>query len=148
MAAIDHFYRIYRDRLYSEGKWVDFGSDTSIKVLGAFVALGEDVFRAKEVQIFGATSALIAGTRDGYQKEVLFDKTLPALIKTMNQARVEVLEEIHQALTRDASLPRCLALVEKYFEAGGLVTAINIITAQDANDSVVRKALTLSAEDA
>ncbi|MBK1884688.1 hypothetical protein JIN85_19915 [Luteolibacter pohnpeiensis] len=145
IAAIDYFYRAYVNQIYSEGKWVSFTTGSALSVLSAFATLGNEVFTESELKVFGGISTVITGSRDQYQKELLFDQTLPVLIQTMNKSRHDILLNIRN-LEKDSSvpLPRLLGEVEKYYEAGSLISAINVLSASGPTQEGINKTFSIT----
>ena len=94
--VLDARYLEFRAAISKEQKGGNFALDTAI--LGAS-ALGAVVKGAANE--FSAAAAALTGTRSSLNREVYFERTLPAIIKTMEASRIRVRAQIVQYLRAD-----------------------------------------------
>lgn len=94
--AADARYFEFRAAISKDQKGGNFGLDAAI--LGAS-GLGAVVKGAANE--FSAAAAALTGTRSSLNREVYFERTLPAIIKTMEANRIKVRAEIVQHLRAD-----------------------------------------------
>ena len=129
IASIDIFYRSYLASLYGGQKRYNLAHEAAILTLSGLGAIGAPTFDDITLKIISGTSALLTGFKAKWDSELFYNTTLPILIKTMNQNRLSVMEHIEN--NPDENIYVRLRYVDKYFEAGSLVAAINTINATD-----------------
>src|SRR5262249_46089227 len=110
-----------------------FGLATDLIVLGLNAA-GAVVGGAEAKSALAAASGGIVGAKGAVDKDLFYQKTLPALIAQMSAQRKVVLVDIRRGLTLDVDqypLQQALVDLENYYAAGTIPGAINAIV-QDA----------------
>jgi hypothetical protein len=126
MDAIDENYKKYSADLFSEGIQSGLAFDTGIIGLSAMGALFED--SAKDMAtIISAAS----GVHAAVDKDLYFDRTLPALISTMDANRAKVEAEILGKMklsTKSYPIEGAMRDLRQYQEAGLLYRAITDVT--------------------
>lgn len=126
MGEIDRHYEHYSQRLFSEGIELALGFDAAIIGLSSAAALFEDSADDLATVIAG-----FAGLQSSIDKNLYFDRTLPALIVTMDAQRTKVETEILQRKAMDVadySLEAAIRDVRRYQQAGTLMRAVNQVT--------------------
>ncbi len=124
LLALDLQYGVFQEAIYREG----IVSNLSIDVLGVAVgAAGAAVSDADTSKLLSALSGGISGTGTAINKNVYYERTLPALLALMDAKRDEVRAEILGGLTLnhlEYPLGRALADLERYLQAGTIPGAI------------------------
>ena len=124
MLALDMQYGLFKEAIYEEG----VTSNLAIDILGVAVgAAGAAVTGADASRILSALSGGISGTGTAINKNLYYERTLPALLALMDAKRDEIRAEIIGGLTLDHltyPLGRALTDLERYLHAGSIPGAI------------------------
>ncbi len=134
MGQIDKHYEHYSRRLFSEGIETALGFDAAIIGLSSTAALFESVAGDLATVI-----SAFAGVRSSIDENLYFDRTLPALIVTMDAERTKVETEILQrkALSpSEYSIEAAIRDVRRYQQAGTLMRAITKVTEVASEEKV------------
>lgn len=131
--AIDLAYSQYELRLTRERQSVGF--------LGTLAQLGISttgtVFGGEELKtILHATETGVTGLKEGYDKNILIDRTIDSLQKTMRANRQHVKAKITDRTTFDVSaypLELAMSDVEEYYRAGTITAALIGISEEAGN---------------
>jgi hypothetical protein len=129
MMAADLRFAEFRRHLSRQSRGSSFGLDVAI--LG--VAGGASVAAERTANIPSSVAAGLTGTHAALNRDVYFDRTLPALFAAMDSARTEARTTIMVNLRRSATeypLPVALADIANYELAGSLDGAIERVTAE------------------
>jgi hypothetical protein len=131
MAAADARYQQFRGNLSREMRGANFGIETTILALSAVGTIsGQELANA-----LAAGVAALTGARASFQREVYFERTLPALIAGMEVARLEAATRILSNLARgvtDYPMERALLDALAYERSASLDEAIQRVTVQAA----------------
>lgn len=128
--AIDLHFGTFQQAVFREGVGTNIATDLIILGLGGATAT---VGGAGLKAALGATSAGVAGARTSIDKNLYFEKTMPALLAQMIALRKTVLVKIQEGLDRNVALyPLSQALIdlEDYYNAGTIPGAIAAVTEQ------------------
>ena len=128
MAVVDAQYAAFKEALYREGVSTNFLVDTA--VLGLNLA-GTLTPAASTKGILAAVSGGLIGTRAAAEKNLYFEKTMPALLSQMEALRKTVrLEILKRMQLKAASYPLSQAEydLQQYYAAGTIPGAIVGIT--------------------
>lgn len=127
MYAVDLRFHEFETALMREGRDVGF--------LTALVELGVDtagsLVGGNASQILSAVSAGITGGSESFEKEILVDQTVQALLTQMRARRAQVANRIRFGMQMDVAdypLPLALRDVGDYYQAGTLVGALVEVT--------------------
>lgn len=126
LGQIDKQYETYSTRLFSEGIELALGFDAAIIGLSSTAALFENVASDIATVISG-----FAGLRSAINENLYFDRTLPALIATMDTQRIEIETEIiakKQQSVADYTIEAAIRDLRRYQHAGTLMRAITRVT--------------------
>jgi hypothetical protein len=126
MGLIDRNYEFYSRQLFSEGIQAGLAFDTGIIGLSALGGLFEE--SAKDINTLISAAAGIHASID---KNLYFDRTLPALISTMDAERTKIETEIIARKNQSASdytIEAAIRDVRRYQEAGTLMRAVTQVT--------------------
>jgi len=128
--AIDLHFGEFQQAVFREGVSTNLAADMILLGLGAATATtGGAALKAA----LGATSAGVAGAKASIDKNVYFEKTMPALLGQMLASRKTALVKIQEGLSKDVNLyPLNQALIdlEDYYNAGTIPGAIVAIVEQ------------------
>lgn len=130
MAVIDAHFRKFEAGLAKEGASADFG----VALVGVGVGAAGSLVAETASQILSAVSGGLAGAQAAYDKAVLYEKTLSALLAQMQASRKAIAAQIYEGWNLDVSAyPLWLARrhLDAYAFAGSLPGAI-LATAADA----------------
>jgi hypothetical protein len=94
MAAIDARYFEFRTNLAREIKGSNFGLDTAFLALTGVAALSGK----STANILSASAAGLTGTKSALSKDVYLERTLPAILTSMETARLKVRTDIVQKM--------------------------------------------------
>ncbi len=129
LLALDMQYGLFKEAIYEEG----ILSNLSVDILGVVVgAAGAVTSGADASRILSALSGGISGTGTAINKNLYYERTLPALIALMNAKRDEIRADILNGLTVDAvayPLGRALTDLERYLQAGSIPGAVEAVIA-------------------
>lgn len=126
MGEMDRQYERYSQRLFGEGIELALGFDTAIIGLASTAALFENSAKDLATVISG-----FAGVQSAINKNLYFDRTLPALIVTMDAERTKVETEIIQRKMQPMaaySLEAAIRDLRRYQQAGTLMRAVTKVT--------------------
>lgn len=129
MLAIDMQFQIFKQEIYGEGVKSALTFDIAGVLIGG---AGAVVTNADASKILSALSGGIAGTSTAINKNLYFEKTLPALIALMDAERLKVRARIFKGLTQSTDvypLGQALSELENYLEVGSIPGAIASLTA-------------------
>ncbi|NCN83396.1 MAG: hypothetical protein GW808_03075 [Sphingomonadales bacterium] len=132
MDAIDENYHHYSNRLFNEGAQFGLGFEGSIVGLAATSALFPN--SAPEL---ASVIAAAGGAQATVNKNLYFDRTLPALITTMDARRIEIDVEItkkKKLTTADYPIEAALRDLRRYQTVGTLFRAVADVTSNAAQD--------------
>lgn len=132
MDAIDENFHIYSSRLFNEGLQFGLGLEGSIVGLAATAALFPN--SAPEL---ASVIAAAGGAQATINKNLYFDRTLPALITTMDARRIGIESEIMGKLKRsvaDYPMEAALRDLRRYQNTGTLFRAVADVTSNAAED--------------
>ncbi len=128
LLAYDLQFSIFQEALYKEG----IVSNLSLDILGLGLgSAGGVVTDATTSRILSALSGGISGSRASINKNLYFEKTLPALLSLMIASRETIKAQIYQGLEQDDAtypLGRAFADLERYYLAGSIPGAIAAVT--------------------
>jgi hypothetical protein len=145
IASINIFYRSYVASLYGGEKKYDVVNDAAVLALAGLGTIGSPTFNSITLKILSATSGFLTGFKAKWDSEIFYNVTLPTIIKTMNANRDLAMNQIVK--DKNENLYTRLDDVEKYFEAGSIISAINTLNiTQDPEAGV--KALNLDKKKA
>jgi hypothetical protein len=139
MNAIDARYHDFRTALGAEGRQAALGLDVAVLGLTGWAS----VAKASMVNELSAIAGGVAGTRAAIDKNLYFDKTLPALIAAMDTERLKTGAQILRNLNKNAAeYPLALAIADlnRYEMAGSLDLAIHQVTSDAAQEREVAQA--------
>lgn len=124
LLAIDLQFSIFQEAIYKEG----VVSNLTLDILGVGVgAAGGVVSNLTTSQILSALSGGIAGSKTAINKNLYYERTLPALFSLMIANREKIKIEIYEGLKLDDivyPLGRGFADLERYYIAGSIPGAI------------------------
>ncbi|GAA4040511.1 hypothetical protein [Parerythrobacter jejuensis] len=126
MGEMDRQYEKYSMRLFNEGVQTALGFDAAIIGLSSTAAL----FESSADDLASVISAF-AGLQSAVNKNLYFDRTLPALIVTMDAKRAEVEAELINRKSQQAadySLEAAIRDLRRYQQAGTLMRAVTAVT--------------------
>ena len=129
LLAIDMQFGLFKEAIYEEGIFTNLSTD----ILGVAVgAAGAVTTGADASRILSALSGGISGTGTAINKNLYYERTLPALIALMDANREKIRAEILKGLIRSVEvypLGSALADLERYFQAGSIPGAVASVTA-------------------
>lgn len=131
-AVIDHQYDLFRSDLYEQRVGANVGVDVAtLGLSGVGAATGSTQVKTAAA----AVAAFLIGSKASIDKNVYFDRTLPALLEQMDGARATVRRRLLDSMLLDIGnypLMQASADLEAYFHAGTIPGAIAGITTQAA----------------
>lgn len=142
LRAIDLHYDTFRRALAGQNVALNLGTDLAVLGLNA---TGTLVPAASTKAILAAISGGLVGAKGTIDKDVFYDKTMPALFAKMDSLRKDRLVIIRTGLTNNSlqySLLQALGDLDAYFLAGTIPGALVGITetagaiAQKADDAL------------
>lgn len=133
LMAADLRFNEFRRHLSRQARGSNFGLDLGILGFagGASVAAGQ-----RTANILSAIAAGLTGTRSALNRDVFFDRTLPALFAAMDGARTDIRTSIMVNMRRSAAeypLSVAFADLANYENAGSLDSAIERVTGDAVN---------------
>jgi hypothetical protein len=123
----------FERRLYGDGSSVSLGSDLVGLILGGLTATTGN---AATKSALGAASAGVIGAKTAIDKDLYYQKTIPALLAQMEADRLKALAPITAGLKQsDADYPLMQAYIDldAYKTAGSIPTAINAVNQSAGN---------------
>jgi hypothetical protein len=139
LAAADARYQEFRANLSREMRGGNFGLD--VAVLG--ISAAGTVSGQATANALAAITGALTGTRSALSKDVYFERTLPALVASMDASRTEVATRVHTGLTKPVEeypLERAITDVLAYERAASLDQAIQRVTVSAAVDAATQQA--------
>lgn len=134
IAAIDARYMDFRAKLSREMKGANFGFDLAVLGLTSAGSIAAE----RTANILSAGAAGLTGSKAALSKEVYFEKTLPALIASMDARRLRqkaiIVEKMRTKSTADYGIAEALVDLAAYQQAASLDGAIEQVTNQAATD--------------
>jgi hypothetical protein len=130
-------YHEFQRSLSTEQKAFAVGSDITVLALAGAGTLAKST---KTKTRLAAWSAGVLGGRSAIDKEIYYDKTLPAIVAQMDASRRTALAVIFAGLAQsdaDYSLLEAKADLENYYIAGTLPGALTAITKEAGKQSNV-----------
>jgi hypothetical protein len=128
LLALDMQFALFKEAIYEEG----IVSNLSLDILGVVVgAAGAVTTSADTSRVLSALSGGISGTQIAINKNLFYERTMPALLALMDAERSTVRAEILEGLTQEASvypLGRALTDLERYLQVGSIPGAIASVT--------------------
>ena len=129
LLALDMQYALFKRTLYEEA----IVSNVSLDVLGLLAGVGgAAVTGADASRVLSSLSGGITGTRASINKNLYYERTLPALLALMDAERDRVRAQILSGLiqtTKVYPLGRALTDLERYLQVGSIPGAIASVTA-------------------
>jgi hypothetical protein len=132
MGEMDRHYETFSQRLFNEGIQLALGFDSAIIGLASAAALFEDSATDLASVISG-----FAGIQSAIDKNLYFDRTLPALVATMDAERTRVETGLVGRKGQGYetySLEAAIRDLRRYQQAGTLLRAITQVTEQASTD--------------
>ncbi len=134
MGAADARYQEFRINLSQEVRGANFGLESAVLGLSGIATVsGEATANA-----LAAAVAALTGARAALNREVYFERTLPALIAGMEVSRLEIATRILSGLGRPTTeYPLEVGLLDAlaYERAASLDQAIQVVTAEAAREA-------------
>lgn len=126
MTKIDYRFFNFLTQLRTESTAAALGVDLSVLGLSA---AGSVLSPGNVTQILAATSGALTGARTSYEKNVLLEQTVNALIAQMRASRAQIRTRIFSRLSKaEYSLPFVQADLQEYYFAGTIPGAIAAVT--------------------
>lgn len=143
--AIDARFAEFRAKAGSESRATGLAFDIALLGLTGAAAVAE----ADEVNPLATAAAAFLGARGSFDKNLFYDRTLPAMFATMEAERARVRTDIVRAMKQDDkaySLALAFGDLAAYQRAGSFEFAIGkvvnrAVEAQTANEAILSKAL-------
>ncbi|MES2940960.1 MAG: hypothetical protein V4864_24995 [Pseudomonadota bacterium] len=129
-ALIDRSYAGFKQTLYSQRVGSAVGVDVATLALSAIGAAVSDVGTKTAAS---ALSGGLIGSKASVDKNVYFDRTLPAMLAQMDGRRSEIRRRLLSGMLAPASLyplMQAAADLDEYFHAGTIPGAISAMTNQ------------------
>ena len=133
MRGYDIEFSDFERRLYGDGSAVSLGSDLVGLVLGGLTATTGG---AATKSALGAASAGVIGAKSAIDKDLYYQKTVPALLAQMEADRLKALLPVTVGLKQsDADYPLMQAYIDldAYKNAGSIAAAINAVNQSAGN---------------
>ena len=133
MAAIDARYLQFRSKLSAQSKGANFGLEVGVLALTG----AGSVVTTSLANILSAGGAGLTGTKAALSREVYFERTLPAILASMDAQRIAARAPILAGLSKDAdAYPLAQAIVDlfAYQNSASIDSAIGQITAFAAKE--------------
>ena len=134
LLTIDLQYGLFKEAIYKEG----IVSNISLEILGvAMGGAGAAVSGATTSRILSALSGGISGSKTAINKNLYFERTMPALIAVMDAEREKLRAEIFEGLLQEHrayTLGHALSDLERYLQAGSIPGAIKEVN-KDAGET-------------
>ena len=141
MRAYDIEFSSFERHLYGEGNEVTLGSDLVGLILGGLTATTGN---AATKAALGAASAAVIGAKAAIDKDLYYQKTIPALLAQMEADRLKAALPITAGIRlSDAEYPLMQAYIDlnAYKNAGSIPAAINQINKDAGNAKDALQAL-------
>lgn len=128
MLALDLQFSLFQEALYKEG----VSTNLALDMMGVAVGgAGAAVTNASASRILSALSGGISGTHTAINKNLYFDRTMPALMALMIAEREKIRVTIYKGMQSSPEaypLGRGLMDLERYYLAGSIPGAIASVT--------------------
>ncbi len=128
MMAIDLQFTVFKEAIYNEG----ITSNLTFEIAGVVTgAAGAVVTGATASRILSALSGGIAGSQTAINKNLYYERTMPALLALMDAERKKIQATIKESLQQDIDvypLGQALVDLEDYFQAGSIPGAVAEVT--------------------
>lgn len=124
IAAMNISYRLFEEQLFQEGTVRNIAADWALLGLAG---AGATIASSGTQQILAAVSGGLVGARAAFDKNALFDRTLPSLVAKMEASRQQVQERLLNGMKLDTDaygIIEALGDLESYYNAGTLPGAI------------------------
>jgi hypothetical protein len=124
IAAIDISYRLFEEQLFQEGTVRNIATDWALLGLAG---AGATISSSTTQKILAAVSGGLVGARAAFDKNALFDRTLPSLVMTMEASRDKIQVSLLKGMQVDTSsygIIDSLGDLDRYYFAGTLPGAI------------------------
>jgi len=134
----DQNYQVFKNELYAETSGINLGTNLAALALSGAAS----VAGAGTAQALAAASTGVLGAGTAFNKDALYEKTLPAIFAQMEANRTTVLLTIRKSQRNDATkYPLSLALsdISAYQRAGTLESAIQALTTSATNQADANK---------
>jgi hypothetical protein len=144
MRAYDIEFADFERRLYGDGNGVTLGSDLIGLILAGLTATTGN---AATKSALGAASAGVIGAKAAIDKDLYYQKTIPALLAQMEADRLKALEPITKGMRlSDADYPLMQAYIDLdvYKTSGSIPAAINAVNKDAGNAKEVAQAIVMS----
>lgn len=122
--AVNIRFGEFEQTLYEQGIGFGVGTDWTVLALTTAGAIST----GNAPKYFSAAAALITGAKVSYDKNVLYEKTMPVILSQMQAGRQSVLVRIRQGEAQEVDsypLPQGLSDVDDYYRAGTIPTSIS-----------------------
>lgn len=127
MKVIDLTYERFVEQIRKESAGSNVAADVAIITMNG-ISLFQDTQRTKD--ILDALSTGVIGVKRSVDKNLYFDKTIEALVKTMNAGRMAIRATIYERMEKDIETYRigaALGDLDEYLRAGTIIGAVNLI---------------------
>lgn len=135
LVAYDFAFNEFKRDLNEERVGLAFGTDLATLVLGTLTtAIPAEAARTA----FGATTTVISGGKASFDKQALFERTIPAIVSEMEGKRASVKADILVSMRQTAdkyTLIEALDDLRKYEKAGSILDSIAGLTGNAAQRS-------------
>ncbi|HVH81968.1 MAG TPA: hypothetical protein VM782_21390 [Stellaceae bacterium] len=134
MRAYDIEFGDFEKRLYGDGNGVTLGGDLIALVLSGLTATTGN---ATTKAALGAATAGVVGAKAAIDKDLYYQKTVPALLAQMEADRLKALEPITKGMKlpdADYALMQAYIDLDVYKNAGSIPAAINAVN-KDAGEA-------------
>lgn len=124
IAAINISYRLFEEELFHEGTARNIATDWALLGLAG---AGATVTSSATQQILAMVSGGLVGARAAFDKNALFDRTLPSLVAKMEASRRHIEERLLNGMKLDISaygIIEALGDLDSYYTAGTIPGAI------------------------
>lgn len=122
--AVNIRFGEFEQTLYEQGIGFGVGTDWTVLALTTAGAIST----GNAPKYFSAAAALVTGAKVSYDKNVLYEKTMPVILSQMQAGRQSVLVRIRQGEAQEVDsypLPQGLSDVDDYYRAGTIPTSIS-----------------------
>lgn len=127
LLALDLQFSVFQKALYKEG----IVSNLTLDMVGLGLGAAGGLVSENTSQILSALSGGVAGARASINKNLYYERTLPALLALMEAKRAEKRTEIYEGLLQGVDvypLGKALADLESYYYAGTIPGAVASLT--------------------
>ncbi len=147
LLALDLQFSVFQKALYKEG----IVSNLTLDMIGLGLGAAGGLVSENTSQILSALSGGVAGARASINKNLYYERTLPALLALMEAKRAEKRTEIYQGLLQGVDvypLGKALADLEIYYYAGSIPGAVASLTEEAGKTQLEAKAEQKALRDA